>query len=376
MIGFNKPFLTGLEFKYMQEACALDHLAGEGLFTNQCEIELKKISSGLDVLITHSCTAALELAALLLEVGPGDEVIIPSFTFVSSANAFVLRGASPVFVDIRADTLNIDETLLEEAITERTKAIVVVHYAGISCEMKVISEIARKHNIVIIEDAAQGIMAEYMEKPLGSFGHLACYSFHETKNIISGEGGCLIINDSRYIDRARILLTKGTNRRSFLNGEVNKYSWVDIGSSFSPSELISAFLLAQLRKASEITERRLRIWHMYHSAFADLEKNGLIRRPEVPSQCKHNGHLYYLILNRKEERDKFIEFMRGKGINCVFHYVPLHLSAYGQMVGKNKRLLPVVEDLSDRLVRLPIWLGIEDHMDKVINEVHNFFSSH
>jgi dTDP-4-amino-4,6-dideoxygalactose transaminase len=320
-------------------------------------------------LLTHSCTAALEMAAILIDLKTDDEVIMPSYTFVSTANAFVLRGAVPVFIDIREDTLNIDEKLIEAAITEKTKAIVVVHYAGVACEMDAIMALAEKHNLFVIEDAAQGVMSEYKGRPLGSIGHLAAYSFHETKNVISGEGGTLLINDERFAERAEIIWEKGTNRSSFFRGEVDKYTWVDVGSSFLPGELIAAFLWAQLEHADEITSRRLKIWDSYHHAFASLQATGLVRRPIIPDECRHNAHMYYLLLNSAEERSELISRLKSEGVLSVFHYVPLHLAPAGIKYCRTHGSLAITETLSDRLVRLPLWPGMEDQQKQIVERV-------
>jgi dTDP-4-amino-4,6-dideoxygalactose transaminase len=312
------------------------------------------------------------MAAILADIQPGDEVIMPSYTFVSTASAFALRGGTPVFVDIRPDTLNIDETLVEEAITPRTKAIVPVHYAGVGCEMDAILDIARRHGLLVIEDAAQGVMARYKGRPLGSMGHLGCYSFHETKNIISGEGGALLINDPALADRAEIIREKGTNRSLFFRGQVDKYTWVDIGSSFLPGDLIAAFLWAQMQEAESITARRLAIWSRYHEGFSDLEAAGRVRRPVIPVDSQHNAHMYYLLLRDLEDRTKFIEVMAQHEINCVFHYVPLHSSPMGSQRGRAQGNLPVTCNISDRLVRLPLWLGVEEWIDAITEKVQTF----
>ena len=314
------------------------------------------------------------MAAMLANIGPGDEVIMPSYTFVSTANAFVLRGAVPVFVDIRPDTLNLDETKIEEAITDRTRAIVPVHYAGVACEMDTIMEIAGKHELRVIEDAAQGIQSSYKGRPLGSIGDLATLSFHETKNIISGEGGALLINSPELNERAEIIREKGTNRSLFFRGQVDKYTWVDFGSSYLPSELIAAFLWAQMEEAENITKRRLDIWSTYHSAFAGLEQQGFLRRPVIPPDCEHNAHMYYVILPNLKARTTFIKKMAEQGISTVFHYVPLHDSPMGRNVGRASGKLQVTENLSDRIVRLPLWLGLEEHLNSVIEKVqrHEF----
>jgi dTDP-4-amino-4,6-dideoxygalactose transaminase len=368
-IPFNKPHMTGKEMFYIAEAHSNGMLAGDGPFTKRCHSWLEAQTGSKKALLTHSCTAALEMAAMLLDIQPGDEVIMPSYTFVSTANAFVLRGAVPVFVDMRPDTLNIDENLIEAAITSNTKAIVPVHYAGVACEMDVIMDIARRHGLMVIEDAAQGIMSSYKGRPLGSIGHLGCLSFHETKNIISGEGGALLINDESLAQRAEIIREKGTNRSQFFRGQVDKYTWVDIGSSYLPGELIAAFLWAQMEAAGEITHRRLSIWNMYHQAFAVLENEGVLRRPILPKSCRHNAHMYYLLLSNFDSRTSFIEEMRHRGVATVFHYVPLHNSPAGQNLGRASGKLPVTTNLADRLVRLPLWVGLEDHIAEIISAV-------
>jgi dTDP-4-amino-4,6-dideoxygalactose transaminase len=309
-------------------------------------------------LLTHSCTAALEMAALLLDPAPGDEIIMPSFTFVSTANAFVLRGARPVFVDIRPETLNIDETLIEAAVTDRTRAIVAVHYGGVACDMDRIMDIARRHDLVVIEDAAQGFLAGYRGRPLGSIGHLAALSFHETKNVISGEGGALLVNDDRFRARAEIIWEKGTNRSQFLRGEVNKYTWLDIGSSFLPGELTAAFLWAQLESAHEMTNARLQLWDGYASGCAALPQVG-VRCPIVPDYASHNAHLFYLLLPPAMPRVEVLADLNNRGVNAIFHYVPLHDSAGGRRYGRVSGRMDVTTDLSGRLIRLPLWVGLK-----------------
>jgi len=306
------------------------------------------------------------MAAILADIAPGDEVIMPSYTFVSTANAVALRGGAPVFVDIRPDTLNLDETLIEAAITPRTRAIMPVHYAGVACEMDAILEIAGRHGLLVIEDAAQGIMATYKGRPLGAIGHLGAMSFHETKNVISGEGGALLVSDPAFADRAEIVREKGTNRRQFLRGQVDKYTWVDIGSSYLPSELVAAFLAAQLDEAETITARRLDIWRRYHEAFDAAERQGRIRRPVVPAECGFNAHMYYLLLQDVDDRTRFIEAMKAAGIGTAFHYVPLHSAPKGASVGRAQGELPVTSDLANRLVRLPLWPGLEESQARVI----------
>lgn len=359
MIEFNKPYLTGKEIKYIEEVHKGGQFAGEGKFTQKCNLWLEQSTGCYKGLLTHSCTAALEMAAILLNIKAGDEIIMPSYTFVSAPNAFVLRGAVPVFVDVRPDTLNIDETLIESAITSRTKAIVPMHYAGIGCEMDVIMNIASRHNLVVIEDAAQGVLAKYKDRALGTIGDLGCFSFHETKNIISGEGGALLINNPELAERAEVILEKGTNRNLFFRGQVDKYSWVDIGSSYQPGEITAAFLWAQIQEAESITERRMAIWNDYHTALKSLEMGERLRRPIIPQGCTINGHLYYLLMQNLKDRNQFIKKMKDNGINCVFHYVPLHSSLAGKKYGRISNTMMVTEDISDRLVRLPVWIGVD-----------------
>lgn len=368
-IPFNKPYMTGKELGYIAEAHANSHLAGDGAFTRQCSAWLEKQIGSRKALLTHSCTAALEMAAILADLQPGDEVIMPSFTFVSTANAFVLRGAVPVFVDVRPDTFNIDETRIEAAITPRTRAIVPVHYAGVGCEMDTIMDIAERHGLIVIEDAAQGVMSSYKGRPLGSIGHLACLSFHETKNLSSGEGGALLINDATYALRAEIIREKGTNRSQFFRGQVDKYTWCDLGSSYLPSELNAAFLMAQMEEAQSITRRRLQLWQRYHEAFAESEQQGRLRRPQVPTGCEHNAHMYYLLLPDLQQRTTFIEAMRERDIGAVFHYVPLHSAPAGQRYGRAHEGLEVTQSVAERLVRLPLWVGLEGDIDEVISSV-------
>ncbi|MCX7099399.1 MAG: dTDP-4-amino-4,6-dideoxygalactose transaminase [Methylococcales bacterium] len=370
-IPFNKPFMTGCELGYIAQAHINGHLAGDGMFTKKCHDWLEAYTGVYKALLTHSCTAALEMAAILANIQPGDEVIMPSFTFVSTANAFVLRGGIPVFVDIRPDTLNIDETKIEAAITRRTKAIVPVHYAGVACEMDAIMEIAQRYKLLVIEDAAQGIMSTYKGRPLGSIGHLGAYSFHETKNIISGEGGALLVNDERFAERAEIIREKGTNRSQFFRGQVEKYTWVDVGSSYLPGEIIAAFLWAQMEEADPITGQRLAIWQHYHEAFKELEVNGMVRRPVIPTSCTHNAHMYYLLLNSLDARTAFIAGLKKQGISSVFHYVPLHSSLYGKHIGRAADAMTNTNRISERLVRLPLWLGLEQHQPTVINLIQS-----
>jgi len=369
--------MCGNEIKYIGEAHAKGHLAGDGDFTMKCHAWLEKRIGCHQALLTHSCTAALEMAAILADIQPGDEIIMPSYTFVSTANAFVLRGGIPVFVDIRADTLNIDETKIEARITTRTKAIVPVHYAGVACEMDVIMSIAEKYNLIVIEDAAQGIMSSYKQRPLGSIGHMATLSFHETKNIISGEGGALLINDARFSARAEIIRNKGTNRSEFLRDKVDKYTWVDIGSSYLPGEVIAAFLWAQMEEADEITRRRLDIWNIYHKAFANSEQKGLLRQPVIPAECQHNAHMYYLLMQSPQERTDIIKYLQDVGIGAVFHYVPLHSTPFGEKNGDGSGDYYFTNSLSEKLIRLPLWIEMTSEMiDKVINEViHGYYGN-
>ncbi len=365
MIPFNRPFLVGRELDYIGQAHANGHLSGDGPFTKRCHAWLQERTHASRALLTHSCTAALEMAALLLDLEPGDEVIMPSYTFVSTANAFVLRGAVPVFVDIRADTLNIDERLIEAAITPRTKAICVVHYAGVACEMDAILDIARRHGLKVVEDAAQAIMSTYRGKPLGALGDFGALSFHETKNVISGEGGALLCRDADTAERAEIVREKGTNRSRFFRGQVDKYTWVDVGSSFLPGELTAAFLAAQMEAAEEITQRRLAIWDRYHEWAAPHEAAGRLRRPVVPAHCTHNAHMYYLLLPSLDARQAFIAALKAQGIGAVFHYIPLHSSPAGLEHGRAHGSLDVTDSVSDCLVRLPLWLGVEEHLAEI-----------
>jgi dTDP-4-amino-4,6-dideoxygalactose transaminase len=366
--------MTGRELGYIAQAHANFHLAGDGSFTKMCHAWLEANTGSLKALLTHSCTAALEMGALLADIHAGDEVIMPSYTFVSTANAFVLRGGVPVFVDIRPDTLNIDETLIEAAITSLTKAIVPVHYAGVACEMDVIMDIAKRHNLLVIEDAAQGVMSNYKGRPLGSIGHLGAYSFHETKNIIAGEGGALLVNDVCFTERAEIIREKGTNRSQFFRGQVDKYTWVDVGSSYLIGEVIAAFLWAQMQEAEAITEKRLAIWKQYNDALAPLESAGVLRRPIIPEGCRHNAHMYYVILESLEKRIELIDYLKEHGVNTVFHYVPLHSSPAGQRYGRVNGTMINTDSLSDRLLRLPLWveMGQREH-DTVIHALNSAF---
>jgi dTDP-4-amino-4,6-dideoxygalactose transaminase len=368
-IPFNKPHMTGKELWYVAQAHTAGHLAGDGEFTRLCHAWLEQTTGAGRALLTHSCTSALDMTALLAELGPGDEVIMPSYTFVSTANAFVLRGATPVFVDIRPDTLNLDENLLEAAITDRTRAIVPMHYAGVACEMDAIMDLAARHDLVVVEDAAQALLATYKGRQLGSIGHLGALSFHETKNIVCGEGGALLVNRPDLVERAEIVREKGTNRSKFFRGEVDKYSWVDVGSSFLPGDILAAFLWAQMEEAQAITQRRLQIWNTYHQWLEALEQDGLLRRPIVPAHCQHNAHMYYVLLPDEDTRTRVIEGLAADGIHAVFHYVPLHDSRAGRRFARASGSMGVTEDLSARLLRLPLWLGIEDHMSRVVRSL-------
>ncbi len=366
-IPFNRPYMTGWELDCIKQAEAGAMLSGDGPFTKRCHRWLEEATGSSKVLLTHSCTAALEMSALLADIQPGDEVIMPSYTFVSTANAFVLRGAVPVFVDIREDTLNLDERLVESAVTARTKAIVPVHYAGVACEMDAIMDIARRHGLKVIEDAAQGVMSTYKGRALGSIGDLGAYSFHETKNVISGEGGALLVNDATLAVRAEIIREKGTDRSRFFRGEVDKYTWQEVGSSFLPGELVAAFLWAQLQEARSVTERRLMLWDRYHTALRPLEDQGLIRRPVVPAECQHNAHMYYVLLAEGVDRQAVLASLNREGINAVFHYVPLHTAPAGRRYARTHGELEKTVNLSERLVRLPMWLGLQpEQQDRVV----------
>lgn len=379
MIPFNKPYMTGKELYYIAEANFNSMLSGDGPFTKKCSQWLEASTGAQKALLTHSCTAALEMAAILANIEPGDEVILPSYTFVSTANAFVLRGGVPVYVDIRRDTLNIDETKIEQAITQKTKAIVPVHYAGVACEMDTIMDIADKYNLLVIEDAAQGVMSNYKGKALGSIGHLGALSFHETKNIICGEGGAILVNDKRFSERAEIIREKGTNRSQFFRGQVDKYTWCDIGSSYLSGEMNAAFLWAQIGEANTITKKRLEIWDTYNELLSSLEDNGFLNRPVIPSQCGHNAHMYYIIVSTSEERTDLIQYLKSNDIDSVFHYIPLHTSQIGKKYLKDKSSLVFTEGLSSRLVRLPLWVGLTTkevtYICKKINKFYELLPS-
>ncbi|HUN82617.1 MAG TPA: dTDP-4-amino-4,6-dideoxygalactose transaminase [Phycisphaerae bacterium] len=368
-VPFNWPHMTGKELYYIAEAHFSGVLAGDGPFTKRCHAWLERRVGCRRAFLTHSCTAALEMSALLLDIRPGDEIIMPSYTFVSTANAFVLRGGVPVFVDIREDTLNLDERLIEDAITSRTRAIVPVHYAGVSCEMDAIMAIARRHDLKVVEDAAQGFMASYKDRVLGSIGDLGAYSFHETKNVISGEGGALLVGDPELTQRAEIIREKGTDRSRFFRGEVDKYTWQDVGSSFLPGELIAAFLWAQLEESHVINDGRLKSWMRYHEILEPLEARGVIRRPIVPDDRRHNGHMYYLLLSPDIDRQSVLAELKRNDIVSVFHYVPLHSSPAGARYGRAHGSMSVTDDAARCLMRLPLWFGITESQQARIVEV-------
>ena len=372
-IPFNKPFIAGRELFYIAQAVTLGNIAGDGAFTQKCCRLLEDRFQIGHVLLTPSCTAALEMAAMLCDLGPGDEVILPTYTFVSTANAIVRLGARPVFVDSRPDTLNIDDALIEEAITPKTKAIIVVHYAGVGCEMDRILTIARQYGLKVIEDAAQGVNAFYNGKALGSLGDLGTYSFHETKNFSCGEGGALCINDPKLVERAEIIRDKGTNRRQFFRGQVDKYTWVDIGSSYVPSEITSAYLYGQLEQMDEITERRRRLYQFYRTRLKPLEAEGLLRVPRIPDDCESNYHLFYILLPNVATRDQLMSYLKSQGILAVFHYIPLHSSPMGRKFGDHERALPVADDLASRLLRLPLFHDLtEADQTRIIDCVTEF----
>jgi dTDP-4-amino-4,6-dideoxygalactose transaminase len=366
LIPFNRPYLTGREFDLVAEAHRRRQLSGDGDFTQRCHRWIELHTGCARALLTHSCSSALDMSALLLDIADGDEIIMPSYTFVSTANAFVLRGGVPVFVDIREDTLNLDERLIEAAITPRTRAIVPVHYAGVSCEMDTITSIARRHGLAVVEDAAQGITASYKGRALGAIGDLGTLSFHETKNVICGEGGALLVNDPKLVQRAEVIREKGTDRARFFRGEVDKYTWQDVGSSYLPSEIIAAFLSAQLEEAERIKRERLDLWNNYHAGLAVLERRGLLRRPIVPADCQHNGHLYYVLLHPDIDRQTVLRKLKDSAVHSVFHYVPLHSSPAGRRFGRAHGDLLLTTSLSERLLRLPMWIGLtEDQQRRV-----------
>lgn len=374
MIPFNKPPFLGTEFDYIKKAVNNQKICGDGEFTKDCNAWLENKTGASKALLTTSCTHSLEMAALLLGIKPGDEVIMPSYTFVSTADAFVLRGAKIKFVDIRPDTMNIDEKLIEDAITDKTKAIVPVHYAGVGCEMDTIMDIAKRHNLKVVEDAAQGVMSEYKGKALGAIADYGCYSFHETKNYSMGEGGALLIKNEDDIELAEIIREKGTNRSRFLRGQIDKYTWVEAGSSYLPSDMNAAYLWAQLQEADKINDDRLAAWDRYYKGFEELEQKGYVTRPIIPEECKHNAHMFYLKAENLETRTKLISFLKENGVMAVFHYVPLHSAPagekFGEFVGEDK----YTTRESDRLVRLPMYYGLsESDTDMVIEKVNEFY---
>lgn len=375
MIPFNRPPHTGNEDQYVLESMRSEKISGDGKFTQLCHKWFEEALGCKKALLTPSCTQALEMAAILADIQPDDEVIMPSYTFVSTANAFVLRGAKIVFVDIRPDTLNIDENLIEQAITSKTKAIVPVHYAGVACEMDTIMQIAERHNLFVIEDAAQAMMSTYNGKPLGSIGHMAAYSFHETKNFTSGgEGGLLIVNDQRFVQRAEVIREKGTNRSQFFRGMVDKYSWVDIGSSYLPSEIQAAYLWGQLEASQRITDNRLAAWRKYYQALHPLKEKGFIELPITPKECCHNAHMFYLKVRDLEQRSLLLDYLKQSQILAVFHYIPLHTSTAGKRYSRFSRIDTHTTKESERILRLPIWYGIEDEtLDYITKQIISFF---
>jgi dTDP-4-amino-4,6-dideoxygalactose transaminase len=372
-IPFNRPFFTGKEFEFIQEAVANWHISGDGAFTKKCHALLEQELGVRKVLLTTSCTHALEMAALLLDIQPGDEVITPSFTFVSTINAFMLRGARPVFIDIRPDTLNLDESQLERLVTPRTRVVLPVHYAGVGCEMEPILALAERHNLAVVEDNAHGLFGKYQGRNLGTFGGMATLSFHETKNFTCGEGGALLINDERYIERAEIIREKGTDRSRFFRGQVDKYTWVDIGSSYLPSDVLAAFLYAQLQARAQIQAKRRQIWDYYHQHLSDWAHDFGIQIPFVPEHCEQSYHMFYLILPSLEQRQALISYLNTRGINTVFHYLPLHLSEMGRQFGGREGQNPVTEQVSDRLLRLPFYNDMtEAEQARVVEALHEF----
>lgn len=374
-IPFNKPFIAGKELYNIAQAVLMGHLAGDGHYTKLCHSWLEEKLFCKKALLTHSCTAALEMSAILFDIKPGDEIIVPSFTFVSTANAFVLRGGIPVFIDIRPDTLNIDENRIEEAVTDKTKAIAPVHYAGVPCAMDEIMCLAEKHHLFVVEDAAQALLSTYKGRYLGTIGHLGTLSFHETKNIISGEGGALLINDKHFVKRAEIIREKGTDRAQFFRGEIDKYTWIDIGSSYLPSELVSAFLYAQMEQAEHIINKRRSLFNQYYVSLKPLEGKGIIRLPYVDSDCAGNGHIFYIITGSLEERARLIDYLKKNGIYAVFHYVPLHSSPAGMMFGRSSGSLETTDYISNSLLRLPLYYEMTvDDVKEVVRLINLFYS--
>jgi dTDP-4-amino-4,6-dideoxygalactose transaminase len=374
MIKFNVPPFIGDEITNIQKAIDSQKICGDGRFTKSCNIWMEEKFNANKVLLTTSCTHALEMAAILADIKPGDEVIMPSYTFVSTADAFVQRGATIVFVDIRPDTMNIDENLIEDAITDKTKAIVVVHYAGVSCEMDTITDIAKRHNLFVVEDAAQGVMSTYKGKALGTIGDFGCYSFHETKNYSMGEGGAILIKDDKYIEKAEIIREKGTNRSQFFRGYIDKYTWVDYGSSYLPSELNAAYLYAQLKNADKINENRLNSWNLYYDLLKPLADEGFIELPHIPEGCEHNAHMFYIKAKDLEERTKLIKFMKDNEISLAFHYIPLHSAPAGLKFGRFHGEDVYTTKESDRLVRLPMYYGLStEEIQYVVKYIKKFY---
>ena len=374
MIHFNVPPVVGNELQYMEEAIKNRKICGDGMFTKKCSAWMEEKTGTAKALLTTSCTHAIEMSAILSNIQPGDEVIMPSYTFVSTADAFVLRGAKVIFVDIRPETMNIDERLIEEAVTERTKAIVPVHYAGVACKMDEICDIAKRHNLFVIEDAAQGVMSFYKGRPLGTLGDYGCYSFHETKNYSMGEGGALLIKDPKNIERAEIIREKGTNRSNFFRGQIDKYTWMDAGSSYLPSDLNAAYLWAQLEKAEEIRNDRMASWNLYNQLLKELEEEGYIRLPEIPEECTHNAHMFYIKTKDLEERQNLISFLKAKGVGAVFHYIPLHSAPAGKKYGEffGKDIYTTSE--SERLLRLPLYYKLSnDSIEKIVEAIKEFY---
>lgn len=373
-IPFNKPFIVGKELYYISQSVLQCQTSGDGVYTKKAQELMRETFGAHEIMLTTSCTAALDLAAILADVKDGDEIILPSFTFSSTANAFILRGARPVFVDCRRDTLNIDENLIEAAITVRTRAIAPVHYAGVGCEMDTISKIAQKHRLTVIEDAAQGVNAKYKGRYLGTIGDIGAYSFHETKNFICGEGGAIVLNRPELVQRAEIVREKGTNRTRFFRGEVDKYTWVDIGSSLLPSDILAAFLYAQLENMDLITRKRREIYQIYEDRLRPLEMRGLVTLPIIPPECESNYHMFYVVLNSLDERTRLIEHLKAQSILAVFHYVPLHTSPMGMAMGYRAGTLPVTETISERLLRLPMYYEMqESEVELVVDEICRFF---
>lgn len=374
MIPLCEPTTVGRELEYIQQAISQKRLSGDGHFTALCNQWVEKETNTRRALLTHSCTAALEMSAILSEIDNDDEIIMPSYTFTSTANAFVLRGGVPVFVDIRVDTKNIDENKIEEAITEKTKAIVAVHYAGVCAEMDIVNAIAQRYGLIVIEDAAQALLSTFNNRPAGSLGDLGCFSFHESKNFISGEGGALTISDDRLASRAEIIREKGTNRTAFFRGEVSKYEWVDMGSSFLPSEITAAFLYAQLENARRITAERLAIWSAYYEGLSALQNGGYIQLPGVPSHCEHNGHIFYFTVEDEKTRNELTSYLRNNDVFSTFHYVPLHTSPAGRRYGRSAGTLSVTDKTSSTIIRLPIFPEMKSNVSNIIDLIHRYYS--